>query len=191
VETLFDGQATSSRFRSKLENWLKKKSGFKVVFFSGHGVSNPDNLKDNTPYLVPADYDGTASTLLSTKDIPDLCSSPSDTLILVYDACMAGSGNKAGFVPVHVPVTSAVTLAAAGSSQPSREFDKAQHGYFTYYTLLGLKGKADESPYGNGDGWVTTTELYRYVKDKVSDATNEVQVPVLRPEREIKLGRYR
>ena len=191
IETLFDAQATSSRFRSRLENWLKKKSGFKVVFFSGHGCSNPENLKDPVPYLVPHDYDGTPSTLISTKDIPDLCSSPTDTLVLVYDACMAGSGNKAGFVPVHVPTTSAVTLAAADSSQPSREFDKAQHGYFTYYSLLGLRGKADKEPYGNGDGWVTTTELYRYVKDKVSDATNEVQVPVLRPEREIKLGRYR
>ncbi len=190
VETLFDAQATSSRFRSRLENWLKTKQGFKVVYFAGHGTNNPENLSDHSPYLVPFDYDGTPTTLLSTKEIPDLCSTPSDTLLLVYDACVSG-GTDRPIVAVHVPTTSAITLAAADSSQPSKEFDKAQHGYFTYYALLGLKGAADKSPYGNDDGWVTTTELYRYVKDKVSDATNEVQVPVLRPEREIRLGKYR
>ncbi len=190
IETLFDAQATSGRFRSKLENWLKTKQGFKVVYFAGHGMNNPENLSDHTPYLVPADYDGTPTTLLSTKEIPDLCSTPSDTLLLVYDACISG-GTDRPIVAVQVPITSAITLAAADSSQPSKEFDKAQHGYFTYYTLLGLKGKADEPPYGNGDGWVTTTELYNYVRGKVSHATNNVQVPVLRPEREIRLGRYR
>jgi hypothetical protein len=52
---------------------------------------------------------------------------------------------------------------------------------------LGLKGKAD----ANNDGWVTTTELYNYVKKNVSDATNEVQVPVLRPAKDVRLGRIR
>ncbi len=65
--------------------------------------------------------------------------------------------------------------------------NEAQHGYITYYTLLGLKGKAD----ANGDGWITTTELYEFVKNRVSDATNDVQIPVLRPEKEIRIGRIR
>jgi uncharacterized caspase-like protein len=86
-----------------------------------------------------------------------------------------------------IPDTRAVTLASSQGSRPSKEFEKAQHGYFTYYTLLGLKGKAD----ANNDGWVTTTELYNYVKKNVSDATNEVQVPVLKGAREIRLGRVR
>jgi hypothetical protein len=52
-------------------------------------------------------------------------------------------------------------------------------------------GPEDEKPYGNDDSWVTIIELYNHVKAKVADATNNVQIPVLRPEREIKLGRYK
>jgi len=66
-----------------------------------------------------------------------------------------------------------------------------RHGLFTCHTLLGLKGKADSLPYGNNDGWITTTELYNYVKKNVSDATNDVQVPVLKGAREIRLGKVR
>jgi hypothetical protein len=40
----------------------------------------------------------------------------------------------------------------------------------------GLRVEAD----ADHDGWVTTSELYDHVKKNVSDATNEVQVPVLR-----------
>jgi uncharacterized caspase-like protein len=84
-------------------------------------------------------------------------------------------------------VTPAITFAAAEGTQPSKEFEEAKHGYFTYYALLGLKGKAD----ANGDGWITTTELYQFVKAKISDATNNIQVPVLRPEKEIKIGKVK
>jgi uncharacterized caspase-like protein len=118
--------------------------------------------------------------------------------MVFLDACFSGAGDgrtasiaSRPLVVAKVSATKAVTMAAAEGTQPSKEFEKAQHGYFTYYSLLGLKGEADKKPFGNDDGWVTTTELYAYVRDKVSDATNNVQVPVYRPEREIKLGRYR
>ena len=41
------------------------------------------------------------------------------------------------------------------------------------------------------DDWITTTELYNFVKEKVADATNNVQIPVLRPEKGIRLGRIK
>jgi hypothetical protein len=187
---LLDEQATGSRIRGRLQDWMKKKTGFKAIFFSGHGTTNPENAKDSIPYLVPHDGDRELkSTLVPTDAIADLCSSDKDTLVVFLDACLSG-GDKP-LVNQVIPDTRAVTLASSQGSRPSKEFEKAQHGYFTYYTLLGLKGKADSLPYGNNDDWVTTTELYNYVKKNVSDATNEVQVPVLRPARDIKLGRVR
>jgi uncharacterized caspase-like protein len=186
VKELLDEDATGGKVRGFLQDWMRKKRGLKVVFFAGHGTANPENLRDRTPYLVPYDGDlDLISTLVSAADVPGWCSSEKDTLLLVYDACMAGGDRP--LVAVEVPEQGAITLAATEGDKPSKEFDKAQHGYFTYYTLLGLKGKAD----ANSDGWVTTTELYNYVKKNVSDATNEVQVPVLRGAREVKIGKVR
>jgi|GEM_PF-2750727 len=37
--------------------------------------------------------------------------------------------------------------------------------------------------------WITITELYNNIKAKVSDATNNVQIPVLRPEEEVRIAK--
>jgi tetratricopeptide (TPR) repeat protein len=199
TEILLDDRATVGTIRGELIDWLAKKHGFKVIYFAGHGVPDPENPREGDVYLLP--YDGNPelkSTLIPLKDIAELGTNEGDTVLLFLDACFSGAGEgrtasiaSRPLVVAKLSETKAITMAAAEGTQPSKEFEKAQHGYFTYYTLLGLKGAADKPPYGNDDGWVTTTELYKYVKDKVSDATNDVQVPVFRPEREIKLGRYR
>lgn len=199
TEILLDDHATVGAIRGELIDWLAKKHGFKVIYFAGHGVPDPENPREGDVYLLP--YDGNPerkTTLIPLKDIAELGTNEGDTVLVFLDACFSGAGEgrtasiaSRPLVVARLNETKAVTMAAAEGTQPSKEFEKAQHGYFTYYTLLGLKGGADKPPYGNDDGWVTTTELYKYVKDKVSDATNNVQVPVFRPEREIRLGRYR
>jgi len=193
VESLFDERATGSVLRAKLTDWLKKKHGFKVIYFAGHGVPDPENPRNGGVCVLPYDGDPELkSTLIPVSDLAELGANPDDTVVVFIDACYSGEGRTVQLasrplVVAEVPETKAITFAAAEGNQPSKEFEKAQHGYFTYYTLLGLKGKAD----ANGDGWVTTTELYNYVRKNVSDATNEVQVPVLRPAREIRLGKVR
>jgi hypothetical protein len=188
-----DEQATGSTIRANLTDWMKKKHGFKVVYFAGHGVPDPENPRSGGVCVLPYDGDPELkSTLIPVSDLAELGANPDDTVVVFIDACYSGEGRTVELasrplVLAEIPETKAITFAAAEGSQPSKEFEKAQHGYFTYYTLLGLKGKAD----ANNDGWVTTTELYNYVKKNVSDATNEVQVPVLRPQREIRMGRVR
>ncbi len=199
TQILLDDRATVGTIRGELIDWLAKKHGFKVIYFAGHGVPDPENPRNGDVYLLP--YDGNPelkSTLIPLKDVAELGTNEGDTVLLFLDACFSGAGEgrtasiaSRPLVVAKLSETKAITMAAAEGTQPSKEFEKAKHGYFTYYTLLGLKGAADKKPYGNDDGWVTTTELYVYVKDKVSDATNNVQVPVFRPEREIRLGRYR
>jgi tetratricopeptide (TPR) repeat protein len=188
-----DEQATGSTIRANLTDWLKKKHGFKVIYFAGHGVPDPENPRNGGVCVLPYDGDpDLKSTLIPVSDLAELGANPDDTVVVFIDACFAGEGRTVQLAsrPLtvsEIPETKAITFAAAEGSQPSKEFEKAQHGYFTYYTLLGLKGKAD----ANNDGWVTTTELYNYVKKNVSDATNEVQVPVLRPAKDVRLGRIR
>jgi uncharacterized caspase-like protein len=188
-----DEQATGSTIRANLTDWMKKKHGFKVVYFAGHGVPDPENPRSGGVCVLPYDGDPELkSTLIPVSDLAELGANPDDTVVVFIDACYSGEGRTVELasrplVLAEIPETKAITFAAAEGSQPSKEFEKAQHGYFTYYTLLGLKGKAD----ANNDGWVTTTELYNYVKKNVSDATNEVQVPVLRPAKDVRLGRIR
>jgi hypothetical protein len=193
IKTMYDERATIGTICANLTDWLKKKHGFKVIYFAGHGVPDPENPRSGRVCVLPYDGDPELkSTLIPVSDLAELGANPDDTVVVFVDACYSGEGRTVELasrplVLAEIPETKAITFAAAEGSQPSKEFEKAQHGYFTYYTLLGLKGKAD----ANNDGWVTTTELYNYVKKNVSDATNEVQVPVLRPAREIRLGKVK
>ncbi|MCX6841636.1 MAG: caspase family protein [candidate division WOR-3 bacterium] len=193
LKTLYDDRATSATVKANLTDWLKKKHGFKVIYFAGHGVPDPENPRSGGVCVLPYDGDPELkSTLIPVSDLAELGANPDDTVIVFIDACYSGEGRTVELasrplVLAEIPETKAITFAAAEGSQPSKEFEKAQHGYFTYYTLLGLKGKAD----ANNDGWVTTTELYNYVKKNVSDATNEVQVPVLKGAREMRLAKVR
>lgn len=194
ISILLDEKATGSVIRGKLVDWMKNKKGFKVIYFAGYGVPDPKDPREGDVYLLP--FDGNPerkSTLISLKEIAELGANVGDTVLVFLDACFSGSEGRTvqlasrPLIVAKISETNAITFAAAEGNQPSKEFEKAQHGYFTYYTLLGLKGKAD----ANGDGWITTTELYNFVKARVSDATNNVQIPVLKPEKDIRIGRIR
>lgn len=193
-KSVYDDKATIGTIKANLTDWLKKKQGFKIIYFAGHGVPDPENPREGDVYLLPYDGDPELkSTLISLKEIAELGANRDDTVLMFLDACFSGGEGRTvqlaqrPLVVAKISETNAITFAAAEGSQPSKEFEKAQHGYFTYYTLLGLKGRADV----NGDGWITTTELYDFVKNKVSDATNNVQIPVLRPEKDIRIGRVK
>jgi hypothetical protein len=62
-----------------------------------------------------------------------------------------------------------VTVIAAGGAREMASWEKDKsHGLFTKYFLLGMSGKADAAPFGNGDGSVGYDELKRYLKDTMS-----------------------
>lgn len=194
IKTLLDEKATSATILANLKDWMKKKNGFKVIYFAGHGVPNPDNPKDGEPYLLPYDGDPELiSTLVSVEDLASMGSSSSDTTLLFIDACYAGGGDgrtvelaSRPLVLAEIKETNAITFAAAEGNQVSKEYEKARHGYFTYYLLLGLKGHADS----NKDGWIGTEELHKYVSNSVSEITNYVQEPVLKTDKNVKIGKY-
>ncbi len=75
----------------------------------------------------------------------------------------------------------AVLIASSNVSAPSVQFDRGQHGLFTYYWLKGLGGEADD----DRNGIVGVTELYGYLKDRLPDATRvegqKARSPVMVP----------
>lgn len=65
-------------------------------------------------------------------------------------------------------------LSATTETQPAFEYDKVGHGYFTYYLLLGLKGKADK----DNNRWIDLVGIYNFINE-LSNLAN------------IKLGKYK
>jgi uncharacterized caspase-like protein len=61
-----------------------------------------------------------------------------------------------------IPPWEALVLAAAGERELSYESSSYGHGVFTYYLL-----EAESAGDGNADGWVTVTEAYAYVREKI------------------------
>lgn len=68
-------------------------------------------------------------------------------------------------------------MALQAASVNERVINSAELGetYFMYYLRQGLFGRADI----NGDGKITSYELYAYIKVQVSDKTDGMQNPVL------------
>jgi hypothetical protein len=66
-------------------------------------------------------------------------------------------------------------ITASDVSELSEEGENGGggHGVFTYYLLQGLQGEAD----ANKDGTVTAGELFAYLSEKVSKATEGQQNP--------------
>ena len=191
IKRLFDTTATRSRISGAL-HWLHRnvRPGATVwVYFSGHGSPGPKG----TTYLVP--FDGDPNDLQDTgyplsdfyKNLNGL---PAKRVIVALDSCFSGTGSRSvigkGVRPLVVKILPAsfpesgklIAFAAAKSNQEAGVLKKQGHGMFTYYFFKGLDG-TPENP-----GEVTVSQLYRYLKTKVSekaDLDNRSQVPQIEP----------
>jgi len=111
----------------------------------------------------------------------------SDRLIFIADACYSGAsgGRTVPLQGIRSNLSDAflnriasgkgrVIMTASGPNEVSVEDDDLQHGVFTYHLMEAMKGKADYDT----DGFVTVDEAYRYVSEKVPNATEQQQHPV-------------
>jgi Caspase domain len=155
-----------------------------LFYFSGHGV------KDDQGDLYFAVKD-TDQALLSATAIPasfvksQMDRSRSRRQILLLDCCYSGAfargakggpGSSVGTADALEGTGSGrVVLTASDAAQYAWEGEhvrgNAQNSVFTRYLIEGLQsGKADT----NGDGKITTDELYQYIYDRVlSESSNQ------------------
>jgi len=200
VKLLLDENATLSRIKEAIVNWLMKKADEKstvYIFFAGHGGVEVDHLrieKDNlAKYLLPYDtnYDSLFSTALTTRDFNNFLDMiRSKKLIIFLDACHSGGvASCARDVKIMedpykmlAEGEGRVIISASKPDQLSYEDANLGHGVFTYHLLDALRGKADI----DNNGYVTVFELYNYLQEKVPasarDIANAIQEPVLRNE---------
>ena len=207
---MLNEQATLQKIRKALGTELKNRAGKDdtvIIFYAGHGAPEPEAQSPDgdglEKYILPydADPDDLFSTALSMNEITRIFGRiRSDRLIFISDACYSGAaggrtlefGRRAGITDGFLKRLSKgkgrVILTASGPNEVSTEFDRLQHGVFTYYLLEGLNGKADL----DDDGYISVDEVYKYVTTKVPEATKQDQNPVRKGtvEGEIIIGRY-
>ncbi|MCU0559175.1 MAG: caspase family protein [Desulfobacterales bacterium] len=197
VTLLLDEQAGLVNLRSTLGTRLKnsaRENDMVVIFFAGHGATERDASSPDgdglEKYLLPFDTDPadlytTAMPMVEVARIFNRIRS--NRLVFIADSCYSGaSGGRTisvgdlratisdGFLDRVAGGRGKVIITASSANEVSVEKDELQHGVFTYYLIEGLKGGAD----GDRDGMVTVDEAYRYVSDKVPQATGQEQHPV-------------
>ena len=195
VMLLVDEQATVANINIGLRQFLQKarEDDFVLIFFAGHGVPDPNRLKNL--YLLahdtsPGDIAGTG---LLAKNVRETISEiPARQVVLLADSChSAGIGapdsiRSLTVNPIHQAFLDRTRHASAGmailtaseAAQVSVEGEQwAGHGVFTYFLLKGLKGEADE----NDDGIVALGEIMEYVRERVRSETKSEQIPAIGP----------
>lgn len=177
--------------------------GMVLFYYSGHGTYGvrgesaicPYGSIDSSGYLVASEMI-TASELRAMFDSAGL-----DHVVVVLDSCHSGGFVDAGATADAIPgsygiyddelaytwylgalgdATAAfsyaaepgyVVLAAAGADEYS--WESGDHGIFTRF-LLEAAGDGSEAADRDGDGYLTTTELYRYALAGIEAEWNHI-----------------
>lgn len=186
IISLTGPEATGSKVRSYLEEWLPlnvKETSTLFVYYSGHGA--PD-VKSGDAYLVPWDGDPKflkSTALPLTKLYADLAKTKAKRVIVALDACFSGAGGRSVLAKGARPLIAKIAdtaptggnmtvLAAASGDEITGSLDEQGHGMFTYYLLKGLEA----------DPKASAKSLFQYVMPRVQDDArrqNRVQTPVL------------
>jgi len=191
VQELLDEDATSQKLRSALFTFLTRPrpQDLVVIYFAGHGAPDPNdsrNLYLLTYDTQPDDMGGTAFLMSDLQDVFDRILKAKHVITLI-DSCHSYgiSGERFGakqnnlanqYLERYASKADRAVITASDVSELSLEGEQwgGGHGVFTYFVLQGLKsGEAD----ANKDGTVTAGELFSYLGEKVSQATNHQQNP--------------
>ena len=203
IKLLTDEGATLSDLSAYVEEWLPRrvfKETTVFVYYAGHGTPN---VATGKAFLLP--YDGHADFQNKLYPLERLYENlerlSAKEVVVMLDSCFSGATGRSvlpvGARPVGIAIENPVlaskklvVLAASTGTQISSDYEKEQHGLFTYFLLKGLRGEADS----DASGTVDVHELYDYTSNKVasvaSEELNRDQTPVLQPSLE-QLGERR
>ena len=193
-----------------------------LVYFAGHGVAL-DGDDGPAGYLVPQDaVPGNSASMLPMTDLHAwLTALPCRHMLAILDCCFAGafrwtSTRNIGALPevLHKerydryllsPAWQVLTSAAydqkaldvlAGDAKRgARAGEQGLHSPFALALFDALaKGDADLVPKGQGDGVITATELYLYLREQVEvqaeAQANHEQTPGLWPLNKHRKGEF-
>jgi tetratricopeptide (TPR) repeat protein len=189
IVLLTDERATTAAVRNAFETFVKARAGKKdtvVIFIAAHGIVESTGRRG--AYIVTHDSDpeDLATTALPMADLQNLIEEDLSRVghVLVFvDVCRAGTiGSLRGTNSVNRAVEQLgeadgdiFLFLASGPKELSYEGPQygGGHGAFSYFLLDAMNGAADV----NQDGVVSVGEIIEYVRDRVTQATNNRQHP--------------
>ena len=171
---------TRANILRSLKGMINKEGGALLVYYAGHGIE-----LNGQSYLVPRDVEGDfpedrGIPLSMIRDM--LATSRARSKVVILDACHSGESASTSesarmgkdyekFLMSQIP--NMVILASASKNQIANEDAIQGHGIFSLAIASGLSGEGDT----NGDGLITTEELFPYVRDWVQKWVKEHSVP--------------
>jgi hypothetical protein len=186
---LGDDEATGAAMREALFVFLQEADwdDLVVIYFAGHGA--PDPARPDNLYLLPhdADVNALAATGFPMWDVKTALRRQisAERVVVIADACHSAGTQEGlagrdpsnpiagGFSQLFTP-SRRLSMTAADANEFSLEDARwSGHGVFTYYLLEGLRGAGDV----DGNGIVTFSEAYDYVRENVVEATEGRQNP--------------
>ncbi|GAB5565953.1 MAG: hypothetical protein Wins2KO_30160 [Winogradskyella sp.] len=160
------------------------------IYFAGHGDVVED-FGEKEGFLLAADANanqeyysgGVVPLALLNKAINNL-TQKGTKVILILDACRSGFVFESGAVKnmgtIQAMFENSTKILSCAADELSYESPDIKHGYFTYYLVKGLSGKADDDEDQN----IIYRELEDYLYDNVNTTVvkkhNKNQTPVLR-----------
>ncbi|MEL6470129.1 MAG: caspase family protein [Cyanobacteria bacterium J06623_4] len=210
-----------SLIQTKLPSILLSDSRL-LLYFAGHGIAQ-DGDDGPAGFLIPQDAaPGNLSSYLPMVELHDaLTALPCRHFLAIFDCCFAGafrwsSTRDIDFAPevIHQerfdrfrqdPAWQVITSASYDqkamdvlSLRDDRGELQGKHSPFATALLNALRGEADAFPPANngqpaGDGVITATELYLYLRDSVESLTEgqrKRQTPELCPLRKHDKGEF-
>lgn len=190
VRLLVDEDATLYAIKDSISGWLASKAGpdsTAIIFYAGHGDVEPDRTSRSADaisnYLLP--YDTSASNLyasaLSREEFQGLIRTVRcKRSVILMDACHSGGVATTGSRKMSVGYSKdlysslaegagSTVIAAAAPNQLSWEDKELGHGVFTHHLLEAMQGAADL----DGDGRITMTQVFDYLKRKVPESARK------------------
>lgn len=184
-----DSNATRSNFFSSLGYILARvhENDNVFIYFAGHGDIQMDI---DLGYLLAygcelnTDYNGSDAIPLMLMDpYVDKIASKGAKVYLILDACRSGKaetdikGESKTYYGVQSRFKNTVKLLSSSPDEYSieRHFANGGHGLFTYYLVQGWSGLSVT----DNDTTVDLKSLKRYVEDKVADASQKKQNPMI------------
>ena len=157
-----------------------------VFFFAGNGATS---FAEGAPHCLLL-YDTTFPDMknaLSLNNLLKLCRKvKAKQRLLLIDAGfnMSGEGRTPAVTEVKPKIhplprlkdKDVVLIVACDGTQTaySSGLSRVRHGFFTYFLLKALAGKADK----NNDGKLTEDEIFKFIESRVKEESSNMQTPV-------------
>ena len=183
IALLLDEEATRENILAQTQRmlWQADENDVIIFYFSGHGLQDQ---------FLPIDFDGYHNRLQHQDIRTIMAKSEAKHKIVLADACFSGSlmrsktphggADHRYFNAFEASEGGIAFFLSSTEDEESMEDNHIKGGVFTHFLLEGMRGKADTYP---RDGLVTISELFPYVRKKVTRYTAHRQTPVL-------LGKY-